>query len=92
MPAERFLLQLLSEPEGLWGYNTEETEEASLEKERDPECQTLSPWIQLLLKTVPSSASQPYRRLGGCDDSVLCVVLAGSRAVIRLNTRLGVSI
>ena len=35
MPAEGFLLQLLSEePEGLWGYNTEETRrKASLEKD-----------------------------------------------------------
>ena len=58
MQAERFVLQPLSEElEGLWGCSAEQTwRRTSLEKD-EIYCQTLSSWIQLCLKTIPSSTS-----------------------------------
>lgn len=81
---------LSEEPEGLWGYHRRNAEESKPEKTHlvpDPE-----PLIQLLLKTVPSSASHPIDVLVGVMIQCCASVLAGSMMpVIRLNTRLGVS-
>lgn len=90
MPAEGFY-KVAARPEGLWGYNTERTRRKQAWRRADlvPDPEPLDPAAP---EGRPGLSFPSYRRLGGCDDSVLCVVLAGSTMpVIRLNTRLGVS-